>query len=161
MSQFSGEGWGDGEDARATSDALTFQVAAVLIRADLEAGIKIDEKLFNKIADRLSKYRRSPLEHMRFTSIYGAPDGSRVNVQTLVALEPNSRALECSALWLLRADKIGSVEAEKRLIRETIDDVFYREGALIVVAGLERPTFHLALWLNAIGFLKELNQAML
>jgi hypothetical protein len=159
LSRFNGQGWGDGEDAQTTSDALTFQVAAVLIRADLEAGIKIDEKLFSNIADRLSKYRTSPLEHMRFTSVYGAPDGSRVNVQTLVALEPNSRALECSALWLLRANKIGSVDAEKRLVRETIDNVFYREGASIVATSLDRPTFHLALWLNAIGFLKELNKA--
>jgi hypothetical protein len=161
MAQFNGAGWGDGEDAQTTSDALTFQVTAVLIRADLEAGIKIDEALFNKIADRLSKYRTSPLEHVRFNAgDYIAADGSRVNVQTSVALEPNSRALECSALWLLRASKIGFAGAEKRLVRETLDNVFYREGALIVAAGLERPTFHLALWLNAISFLKELNQAL-
>jgi hypothetical protein len=148
-------GWGDGEDAHLISLGLTFQVYAALARADLEAGIPLDEKLFEDAGVQLAYYLPSALEHLRITSEYASPEGGTVSVQTLVALEPKSRAVECAVQWLKLSARSQQVGPRERLVRKALDRLIYHEGEAIVHAALEEPSFQLALWLNASGFAKD------
>jgi hypothetical protein len=145
-------GWGDGEDAHIISYALSSQVYAVLIRADLEAGVPLDPAIYYEAGLHVSDYRKTPLEHVRFTAVYASPEGGKIDVQTLVSLEPISRTVECAALWLQRAARDGNKGPQERLVQKILDSLVYHDGDATVQAAIDQPSYQLALWLNASAF---------
>jgi hypothetical protein len=149
-------GWGDGEDQHVVSPALSLQVYAVLLRTELETGLSIlDQRFVDNAAETLIDYRPSALEHLRITAVFARPEGGQVTEQALVALAPDARALECGAFWLMRARRERTAVTQVRLVEAAVDRLLVRQGDDLVRAALPEPSFHVALWLNSLAFVRE------
>jgi hypothetical protein len=126
-------GWyASGEGIDETADGLTLQIYAALLRAEDEAGFEIPPVILAGMTRHLARCAERPLSFPaasgEFTAQVRDPEGREFLAREAVSFLWHPWAIEASARWLRRAERVGAPPEDRVRVRRVLDHLVVTLG---------------------------------
>lgn len=140
-------GWnGTADEVNEIFDGLTIEIYSLLLRAEVEVGFKIPEKILVQIPRHLAltaardlKFPTSKGEHIAFVSDPNTGREYRMNESVGFLWHP--WAIDCSVRWLKRAEKFGAASEDIVRVRRALGHMVVDMGETATQKAASEWTF--------------------